>query len=90
VRLITLAALMALLPACAYAQGQEACGPLQMVNTILTMRGLNESQDFVPILFDAGKKVFLFHTGGSRTQITKLTADDIGCRADAGEGARKR
>ncbi len=61
----------------ARAQTPAACGPLQIVNTIQMTRAPDGSRDFVPILFEAGWKNFLFDTGGARTAITFAAAQDM-------------
>ncbi len=80
-RIFTMAALLALLPACAHAQSQAPspanCAPLTLVNTIPMLRGLDGDEDFVPILFDGGWKYFLFDTGGDLTSITQVAADGM-------------
>lgn len=71
--LMTIAILSALAPTAAWAQ--EACGQLQILNTVQMTREGN--MDFVPVRINGAAKSFLFDTGGSLTLLKQSTADDL-------------
>ena len=72
--IMTIAILSALAPSAAWAQ--EACGQLQILNTVQMTR-LPDGRDIIPVSLNGTPKNFLFDTGGSLTMLNDEVAEEM-------------